>query len=51
MQAINNCLVTWSARVFGSNRNDQEGEHTQLFMLDHIRVLFKSYVLWTMKEQ
>ena len=40
MQAIDNCLVVWSARILGANRNNQEGEHTQLFMLDQICVLF-----------
>ena len=50
MEAIDNCLVVWSARIFDSNRNDQEGEHTQLFMLDQIRILFKSYLFWTTKK-
>ncbi len=51
MEAIDNCLVVWSARIFGSNRNDQEGEHTQLFMLDQIRILFKSCLFWTTKKK
>ena len=50
MKAVDNCLVVWSARVFCSNRNDQEGEHTQLFMLDQIRILFKIGFFWTTKE-
>ena len=51
MQAIDDCLVVWSARIFGSDRNDQEGEHTQLFVLDQIRILFQSVILWATEEQ
>ena len=51
MQAIDNGLVVWSARIFGSNWNDQEGEHTQIFMLDQICILFKSCLFWTTKKQ
>jgi|GEM_PF-5127220 len=51
MKAIDDCLVMWSVRTFGSNRNDQEGEHTQLFMLDQIRILFQSCLFWTTEEQ
>jgi len=51
MKAIDDCLVMWSTRVFGSNRNDQEREHTQLFMLDQICILFQSCPFWTTEEQ
>ena len=51
MQAIDHCLVVWSAPIFGPNRNDQEGEHTQLFMLDQIRILFESCLFWTTKKE
>ena len=51
MKAIDDCLVMWSARIFGANGNDQEGEHTQLFMLDQIRILFQSGLLWTTEDQ
>ena len=51
MQAIDNCLVAWSALIIGPHRHDQEGKHTQLFMFDQIRILFKSCVFWTTKKQ
>lgn len=51
MQAVDNCLVVWSARIFSTNRNDQEGEHTQLFMFDQIRILLQRCFFWTMKQQ
>jgi hypothetical protein len=51
MKAIDNCCVVGSACMPGSNRNDQEGEQTQLIMLDQKRVLFKSRVLRTPKKK
>src|ERR1051325_8948332 len=51
MKAIDNCCVVGSACMPGSNRNDQEGEQTQLIMLDQKCVLFKSRVLRTPKKK
>ena len=51
MEAIDNCLVVWSARILGSNRNYQESEPTQLFVLDPVRTLFKGCFFWTTKKQ
>lgn len=51
MKAIDHCLVVWRAFIISANRNDQEREHTQFFMLDYVRVLFKSRFFGTTEDE
>ena len=51
MQAIDDCLVVWTTRIFGPHRNDQEGKRAELLVLDQVRVLVESHLFWTTKEQ
>ena len=51
MKAIDNCLIEWIVRIPGPNWNDQEGEQTQLVMLDQVRVLIKGCIFRATKKK